>query len=43
MERFGLRKSIIEDIVNIIKEYNEVTKAVILLLGQDEMIKKYLI
>ncbi len=29
MERFGIRDSIIEDIVNIIKEYKEVTKAVI--------------
>lgn len=29
MERFGIRDSIIEDIVNIIKEYKEVTRAVI--------------
>lgn len=29
MERFGIDKKIIEDIINIIKEYGEVTKAVI--------------
>lgn len=29
MAKFGIDESIIQDIINIIKEYNEVTKAVI--------------
>lgn len=29
MKRFGIDESIIENIINIIKEYNEITKAVI--------------
>jgi len=29
MDRFGLNENIIEDIINIIKQYEEITKAVI--------------